>query len=293
MWEQITRPGNSSALAEGLYQSATGGAENMSATGADGMLASRRGKEKVMIAVTNTRFASLHGLPVAPLPFDDARSTSQTARSSRACIAQNPRPWRASVCGSAAGVALRLRCAKRSSPPSAPLPPLADHRPKHALTLITGFKNIVPTAAERDPQPHQSGQARKVFPSFHALNIPGAHTHCFSQFFLSKTSACPQCGYIFSEFCSVRTGFGLARRHSQILSKSVSLKHEALHRARWDYVFLSMILLSQCPRASLRVSTWRTRTSRARLTSRANSNSGGSAVRYSRTNILLCKPSSA
>ncbi|HEY3855144.1 MAG TPA: hypothetical protein VGO67_12185 [Verrucomicrobiae bacterium] len=36
------------------------------------------------IAVTNARFASLHGLPVALSPFDDAHSTSQTARSSRA-----------------------------------------------------------------------------------------------------------------------------------------------------------------------------------------------------------------
>ena len=35
-------------------------------------------------AVTNARFASLHGLPVALLPFDDARSTTQTVRSSRA-----------------------------------------------------------------------------------------------------------------------------------------------------------------------------------------------------------------
>jgi hypothetical protein len=34
------------------------------------------------------------------------------------------------ICGSAAGVALRLRFAMRSSPPSAPLFPLADRRPK-------------------------------------------------------------------------------------------------------------------------------------------------------------------
>ena len=36
----------------------------------------------------------------------------------------------ASVCGSAAGVALRLRFARRFTPLSAPLPPLADRRPK-------------------------------------------------------------------------------------------------------------------------------------------------------------------
>jgi hypothetical protein len=41
-----------------------------------------------IIAVTNAGFASLHGLPVALLPFDDARSAPQTARSSRACMVQ-------------------------------------------------------------------------------------------------------------------------------------------------------------------------------------------------------------
>ena len=45
---------------------------------------------------------------------------------------------RASVCGSAAGVALRLRFAKRSSPLSAPLSPLADRRPK-LISKITFF----------------------------------------------------------------------------------------------------------------------------------------------------------
>ena len=33
--------------------------------------------QKTLTAVTNARFASLHGLPVALLPFDDARSTTQ------------------------------------------------------------------------------------------------------------------------------------------------------------------------------------------------------------------------
>ena len=58
-------------------------------------------------AVTNARFASLHGLPVGPFPpLDHARSASQTARSSRASIRKMPQLRRASVCGSAAG-----RCA--------------------------------------------------------------------------------------------------------------------------------------------------------------------------------------
>jgi len=47
-------------------------------------------------------------------------------RSSRAGIRNVPQQRRASVCGSAAGVALRLRFAMRSSPPSAPLSPLAE-----------------------------------------------------------------------------------------------------------------------------------------------------------------------
>ena len=63
-------------------------------------------------------------------PLDHARSASQTARSSRAIIRKMPHEQGASVCGSAAGVALRLRFAMRSSPPSAPLSPLADPRPK-------------------------------------------------------------------------------------------------------------------------------------------------------------------
>jgi hypothetical protein len=37
-------------------------------------------------AVTNAQFASLQGLSVALLPFDDAPAASQTARSSRAGI---------------------------------------------------------------------------------------------------------------------------------------------------------------------------------------------------------------
>jgi hypothetical protein len=40
-------------------------------------------------AVTNARFASLHGLPVVRMPPDDARSASQIARSSRACMVQD------------------------------------------------------------------------------------------------------------------------------------------------------------------------------------------------------------
>lgn len=83
-------------------------------------------------AVTNARFCSAARAAGRPC-LDPARSSSQTARSSRASIRNVPQERRASVCGvcgSAADVALRLRFARRASPPSAPLSPLADHRPK-------------------------------------------------------------------------------------------------------------------------------------------------------------------
>ena len=37
----------------------------------------RESPSNTFFTVTNARFASLHGLPVALLPFDDARSTPQ------------------------------------------------------------------------------------------------------------------------------------------------------------------------------------------------------------------------
>ncbi len=88
----------------------------------------RRSRAKAAYAVTNARFAALHGLPVAPSPLDDARSTPQTACSSRASIREVPHRRRASVCGSAA--ALRSGSVPAVSPLSASLLPLADHRQK-------------------------------------------------------------------------------------------------------------------------------------------------------------------
>jgi hypothetical protein len=77
------------------------------------------------------------GRPLSAL--DHAPSASQTARSSRVSIRKVPQVRRASVCAPAAGVALRLRFARRSSPPSAPLSPLADRRPK-----LSPFNQISP-----------------------------------------------------------------------------------------------------------------------------------------------------
>ncbi len=94
------------------------------------LVKSSRGKTKVPgSAVTNARFASLHGLPVAPSPSrrrpfhyaNRALVTSLHGEAARAAA------FRLRLGG---GVALRLRSAKRFSPPSAPLSPLADRRPK-------------------------------------------------------------------------------------------------------------------------------------------------------------------
>jgi len=89
-------------------------------------------------AVTNARLASLHGLHVVPVPLSTtpAPLLKPRARHELACAAPQERP--ASVCGSAAGVALRLRFAKRFSPPSAPLSPLADRRPKPRQPAYAG-----------------------------------------------------------------------------------------------------------------------------------------------------------
>jgi hypothetical protein len=60
-------------------------------------------------AVTNARFAAFHGLPVCPVPSMGGGLPSAARRRD---------------------VPLRLRFARRFSPPSAPLSPLADRRPK-------------------------------------------------------------------------------------------------------------------------------------------------------------------
>lgn len=80
--------------------------------------------------MTNAHFASLHGLPVGPV------SLSTTPVPLRKVRARHERHCRRAA-GAAGfrlllggGVALRLRFAKRFSPLSAPLSPLADRRPK-------------------------------------------------------------------------------------------------------------------------------------------------------------------
>jgi len=85
-------------------------------------------------AVTNSRFCCASRATGRPFPpLDHARSTPQTARSSRAGIRRTPHK-RGGLPSAARrrDVALRLRFARRCSPPSAPLSPLTDHRPKQA-----------------------------------------------------------------------------------------------------------------------------------------------------------------
>ena len=84
--------------------------------------------------MTNARFASPRGLPVALLPFDDARSTAQFR-----ALVTSAHPQCATIIGGLPSVArrrdavLRLRFAKRFTPHSAPLSPLADRRPKRSI----------------------------------------------------------------------------------------------------------------------------------------------------------------
>ena len=84
-------------------------------------------------AVTNARFASLRGLPVAPSP--SRRRPLHFAN--RALVTSLHEELAARAAGFrlrlGGGVALRLRFARRSSPPSAPRSPLADRRPKPQL----------------------------------------------------------------------------------------------------------------------------------------------------------------
>jgi hypothetical protein len=79
--------------------------------------------------VTNARFASLHGLPVALLPFDDARSTTQIRAlvTSGNCIGRSSGGLPSAVGGGRCAPAA-FHYALLSA--SAPLFPLADRRPK-------------------------------------------------------------------------------------------------------------------------------------------------------------------
>jgi hypothetical protein len=89
-------------------------------------------------AVTNARFAPLHGLLVGPVshsttpvPLHKPRARHERAIAKCRSRGLLPSAARRRV------VALRLRFARRSSPASAPLCPLANHRPKQSsLTCL-------------------------------------------------------------------------------------------------------------------------------------------------------------
>jgi len=76
-------------------------------------------------------FSSLHGLPVGPVPLSTTPVPLRKprARHERAFAGRRKRGGLPSA-ARRRDVPLRLRFARRCSPPSAPLSPLADHRPK-------------------------------------------------------------------------------------------------------------------------------------------------------------------
>ena len=82
-------------------------------------------------AVTNARFSSLHGLTVGPVSLSTTPVPLRKprARHERAFARRRKRGGLPSAVRRRA-VPLRLRFARRSSPPSAPLSPLTDRRPK-------------------------------------------------------------------------------------------------------------------------------------------------------------------
>ena len=121
-------------------------------------VASRSAAQAAGCAVTTARFAALHGLPVAPSPLDDARSASQTARSSRACMVQGRRSG--GLPSAARRRALRSGCDSLGAPLCSPLhlprSPTADrslnwifHAPFGAVRLAVP---AIPACA-RLPQP--------------------------------------------------------------------------------------------------------------------------------------------
>ena len=81
------------------------------------------------LAVTNARFASLHGLPVVPYAFSTTPiPLRKSARSSRACMVQGRKSGGLPSAARRRDVALRLRFAMRCSPPPLHFPrsPTAD-----------------------------------------------------------------------------------------------------------------------------------------------------------------------
>ena len=85
--------------------------------------------------VTNALYASLQGRGWPCYPLDHAPSAQ--APSALVTNRSNNAVALASVCGSAADVPLRLRFARRFTPLSAPLSPLADRRPKPDVVALT------------------------------------------------------------------------------------------------------------------------------------------------------------
>ena len=119
---------------------------------------------QINYALTNARLASLHGLPVGPSP-----SGSRPFRcANRALVTSDNLAWAARAVAfrlrSAAVVALRLRCAIRFSPPSAPLSPLTDRRPKR---FNPSWPGVEPHVNPRSTLAFRSEVRRQAIPNVH------------------------------------------------------------------------------------------------------------------------------
>jgi hypothetical protein len=98
-------------------------------------------------------------------------------------------------------------------------PPFADGGQFEDLRPFAAPEQILPITPKRRSQSYQRGQGRKVFSGFEALNVASAYAHFFGKFFLSPAPLRSQRSNVLSELGSVRTRFGLARRHTQSFRK--------------------------------------------------------------------------
>ena len=93
-------------------------------------------------AVTNARFAALHGLSSPCPPLDDARSTSQIARSSRAASAEDRK--RGPLPSGRLSSSLRLRGFTHSVSPATPFAPAANRQTEAILVFRIGRSKMLP-----------------------------------------------------------------------------------------------------------------------------------------------------
>jgi hypothetical protein len=101
------------------------------------------------------------------------------------------------------------------------------------LNLVATAEKFFPIAMQNGFQTHQCWQAWKIFPRLKTLNVARTCADFLGQMFLRQSPLFPQRSDVFSEPCPMRTAFGFARWHHQMLSERRATKHEALHRAHF------------------------------------------------------------